>query len=322
MLNSKSYILPKWLDRIIFEDFRAQYEPRPSEVVYNPDQPYDFVRIYLGTYFPRSYAEAFGITSHLLSINSFLQHYIELEEINLLDFCCGTGGEIIGAIYALQSKLPNLRIVNVDAFDANPNAIRFLYHLINAVNESQEIRIRINVNPQGIFIASEQEIVNIVQLTNVKYHFMMSFKAINEFIQHKTFASNAYELIASHLFPLLNKQGVFIMTDVTTKLDNSPLYYPEVMNKGLNKYLKSSTLYKTIVPSACYTHERICPGCYMQDTYYISHSRKNQDLSKIAYRVVCKSEFADKIMNDMPLQQCRATIQQADKNLPYKYICH
>ena len=84
--------IPEWLDRIIFDDFRAVYEPRPMEVVYNPDQPYDFVKLYLGTYFPRSYAEAYGITSQILSIKGFKEHYINLEEINLLDFCCGTGG--------------------------------------------------------------------------------------------------------------------------------------------------------------------------------------------------------------------------------------
>ena len=120
--------IPEWLDRIIFDDFRAVYEPRPMEVVYNPDQPYDFVKLYLGTYFPRSYAEAYGITSQILSIKGFKEHYINLEEINLLDFCCGTGGEIIGTIVALQSKLPNLKRVNVDAFDANVDAVRFLFH--------------------------------------------------------------------------------------------------------------------------------------------------------------------------------------------------
>ena len=43
-MDNKSVILPKWIDKIIFDDFEAVYEPCPMEVVYNPDQPYEFVK--------------------------------------------------------------------------------------------------------------------------------------------------------------------------------------------------------------------------------------------------------------------------------------
>ncbi|MBR5653295.1 MAG: hypothetical protein IKX22_04370 [Prevotella sp.] len=311
--------IPRWLDKIIYDDFNAVYEPRPAEVVYNPDQSYDFVKLYLGTYFPRSYAEAYGITLQILSIKGFLEHFIKLEEINLLDFCCGTGGEIIGTIVALQSKLPNLKRVNVDAFDANVEAIRFLYHLMSLVNNASEMRVEIIINPQCIFIESEREIKDIVNLSNVPYHFIMSFKAINEFIQHKTFNMNAYELIASYLLPLLSQHGVFIMSDVATKLNDSTMFYPQIMNVGLNRFLKKTSLYKSIIPTACFNHEGICIGCYMQDTFYVTHRKKNRDISKVAYRVLCKSDFATELLDNIPTNSCRATNQLADKNSPYIY---
>ena len=315
----KHFTIPQWLDTIIFDQFEAIYEPRPMDVVYNPDQPYEFVKIYLGTYFPRSYAEAYGIVSQLLSNNSYLEHFQEIEEINILDFCCGTGGEVIGTINALQSNLPHLKRINVDAFDANPNAVRFLYHLINAVNLLENISVQININPQCIFIESEQEIQDIVNMSNLQYHFMMSFKAINEFIQHNTFCdANAYELIAANFFPLMSSDGVFIMADVATKLANSTQFYPQVLNKGLNDYLKKTSSYKSIIPTACYNHESSCQGCYMQDVFYISHRKANNDKSKIAYRVLCKSDFADELLKNVPLKPCRATNPLADKNLPYK----
>ncbi len=309
--------MPQWLDKIIYDDFNAIYEPRPAEVVYNPDQSFDFVRLYLGTYFPRSYAEAYGITLQILSIEGFLSRFVELEEINLFDFCCGTGGEIIGTIVALQSKLPNLRRVNVDAFDANVEAIRFLYHLISSVNNVSEMKVDININPQCIFIESEQEIKDIVNLLNRQYHFIMSFKAINEFVQHKTFDTNAYELIASYFLPLLSQYGVFVMSDVATQLNDSTIFYPQMMNVGLNRYIKKTSLYKSIIPTACFNHEGICAGCYMQDIFYITHSRKSQDISKVAYRVLCKSCFATEILQNKPTNSCRATNQLADKNSPY-----
>lgn len=313
----KNITIPQWLDKIIFDDFKAVYELRPTEVVYNPDQPYDFVRLYLGTYFPRSYAEAYGIVSQLLSMSGFANHLKDLEEINMLDFCCGTGGEIIGTIVALQSNLPSLKRVNVDAFDANADAIRFLYHLVEAVNKVEEIKIEININPQCVYIESEREIQDIVNMTNVQYHFMMSFKAINEFVQRKTFEVNAYELVASHFFPLLTQYGVFIMTDVTTKLNNSALFYPQMMNLGLNNYIRESSHYKSIIPTACLNHEANCPGCFMQDIFHVTHRRKVNDVSKVAYRVVARLELANEIMRHNTIKACRATNPMADKNLPY-----
>lgn len=192
----KNKDLPKWLDKIIYTDFGAIFEPHPQDVVYNPDQPYEFVRIYLGTYFPRSYAEAFCIVNNLLENSNYLSSIYALEEVNILDFCCGTGGEIIGLIDILQSKLPNLKRINIDAFDANPNAICFLYHMMESVVKSNCIRVDININPQGLYVSSEQELKDLVNLTNVRYHFIVSFKALNEFIQHDTFKNkNVYSLI-------------------------------------------------------------------------------------------------------------------------------
>ena len=106
----KNKDLPKWLDKIIYTDLEAIFEPHPQDVVYNPDQPYEFVRIYLGTYFPRSYAEAFCIVNNLFENEKYLSSIYALEEVNILDFCCGTGGEIIGLIDVLQSKLGSVEI--------------------------------------------------------------------------------------------------------------------------------------------------------------------------------------------------------------------
>ncbi|MBR3530454.1 MAG: hypothetical protein IKN83_03725 [Bacteroidaceae bacterium] len=317
-MKKNNITFPQWLDKIIYDDFNAVYEPRPAEVVYNPDQYFDFVKLYLGTYFPRSYAEAYGITLQILSIEGFLDRFIELEEINVLDFCCGTGGEIIGVIVALQSKLPNLKRVNVDAFDANADAIHFLYHLMSSVNNASEMNVKININPQCIFIESEQEIKDIVSYSNVQYHFMMSFKAINEFVQHKTFKTNAYELVASYLLPLLSQYGVFIMSDVASKLNDGTMFYPQLMNVGLNRFIKETSHFKSIIPTACFIHEENCTGCYMQDIFYVTHSKKSRDISKVAYRVLCKSDFAAELLFDKSSCSCRATNQLADKNSPYK----
>lgn len=183
----KSVQLPEWLDDIIYNEFGAVYEPRPQDVEYNPDQQFEFVQLYLGTYFPRSYAEAFCIMSRLFDNPLYKQELFELEEINILDFCCGTGGEIVGLIHFLNYNLPNLKRVNVDAYDANPDAIRFLYHLMERINGVPEIRFFVNIVPQGLFVETEMDIQDFVRMPNSLYHFVISFKALNEFVQSNTF---------------------------------------------------------------------------------------------------------------------------------------
>ncbi len=313
--------LPKWLDKIIYNDFKAIFEPHPQDVVYNPDQPYEFVKIYLGTYFPRSYAESFCIVNNLFENSNYLSSIYTLEEVNILDFCCGTGGEIIGLIDILQSELPNLKRINIDAFDANPDAIRFLYHLMESVVTSGNIVVDINLNPQGVFVSSEQELSDLVNLTNVQYHFIVSFKALNEFIQHGTFKNkNTYSLISSYFLPLLSDVGVFILSDVATKLNNSERYYPQILNDGINSIINSGkNEFKTLYPYSCYFNEMTCNGCYMQDVFTVSHSKKMNDVSKVAYRIICRKRFADAIVASDFNQSCRKNNPLADKNLPYNY---
>lgn len=312
----KSVQLPKWLDDIIYNEFGAVYEPRPQDVEYNPDQQFEFVQLYLGTYFPRSYAEAYCIMNRLFDNPLYKQEFFMLEEINILDFCCGTGGEIVGLIHSLNYNLPNLRSVNIDAFDANPDAIRFLFHLMERINDIPNIRLSINIVPQGLFIENEMDMRDFVKIPNSLYHFVISFKALNEFVQSNTFPNkNVYDVVSSYLLPLLDEKGVLILSDLTHQHNGE--YYPFVMTKGLNTCLKRSNNYKTIIPTPCFHYEEICQGCYLQESFHVTHSRKTRDLSKVAYRVICKSDFAQRIMQTKVTGSCRHTHAYADKSLPY-----
>lgn len=217
--------------------------------------------------------------------------------------------------------MPNLKRINIDAFDANAYAIRFLYHLIETVVKSGNIRVNININPQGLYVSSEQELSDLVNLTNVQYHFIVSFKALNEFVQHSTFTNrNVYSLISSYFLPLLSNEGVFILSDVTTKLNNSELFYPEILNAGINSFVCScKNEFKTLYPYPCYFYEMTCNGCYMQDIFTVSHSRKRNDVSKVAYRIICRKCFADTIVASEFNQSCRKNNPLADKKAPYNY---
>lgn len=318
--------LPQWLDSIIYDKYEAIYEPRPQEVAYNPDQPYEFVRLYLGTYFPRSFAEAHGIMLKLFQNITYREHIFQREEINIFDFCCGTGGEIVGMITILQQLHSNLKRINIDAVDANSESILFLYHLIEEIDSADVLKVELHINPMCLFIETDQDLNDLVRMLNRKYHYVLSFKAINEFIQKGTYSDeNVYGKIADYFLPLLSSDGSLILSDITTKFSNRNLFYPQMLNRGINELVRSyikphsciPVMYKSVMPIACFYHEEICEGCYMQDIFTISHSRKSKDVTKVAYRIICYADFANKIMTDINPNNCRYVNPFVDKHAPY-----
>lgn len=311
-------LLPQWLDDIIFNEYKAIYEPRPEDVMSNADKDYDFAKLYLGTYFPRSYAEAYRIFGKLLDNKNYYQVLNEFPELSVLDFCCGTGGEIFGIISILHERLPNLKSIRVDTFDANSDYIRFLFHLGEKLKEN--ISINVSINPQCYHIKTEQHLQDVVNYTNSPYHIVLSCKALNEFIQHDVFPNeNVYEKTARTFLPCLDKNGLLLISDLSHQDKKKGVFYPEILNKGFNSLLHSDNSYKSLYPYPCFFYEHQCPGCYMQDIVYVSHSRKDKDISKIAYRIIGNVDFVKKLMSGISTQQiCRAKLPNADKSIPYQ----
>ena len=90
--------LPQWLDNYIFNQLKANYCPSHSDMTVI-DWDKNNVLNYLGTYFPRSYAEAYCILGEYF--NQHLSEWQNRESISVFDFGCGTGGEIIGLLTVL-----------------------------------------------------------------------------------------------------------------------------------------------------------------------------------------------------------------------------
>ena len=97
--------LPKWLNDYIFGFLGAEEKPDPKEFCKNLDSDDEKNKIYLGTYFPRSFAESFCIHSNLFSYEPYRTHLEKKEELSLLSIGCGTGGDILGMICAIALAL-------------------------------------------------------------------------------------------------------------------------------------------------------------------------------------------------------------------------
>ena len=128
---SEAMRLPKWLDNLIFNELGAKYYPRYADMT-NVDDDKEKTLNYLGTYFPRSFAEAYCIFNDFFKKHSF--DYKDKTEFSVFDFGCGTGGEIVGLLTALNEHFPSLKKVHIIALDGNQFALSIYDKIITELS--------------------------------------------------------------------------------------------------------------------------------------------------------------------------------------------
>lgn len=275
-------VLPHWLDKKIFNDHQAIYAPEHKRYEYNLDLNEEELKVYLGTYFPRSYAEMFCIADNLMQ-NKCLKETLKQDEINVLDCGCGTGGEILGLITAIGKHLSNAKI-NITAIDGNKGALSILKDLVeSAPNKNAQVKLYTLCQT----LSTNEDIEKLAFKKN-NYHFILCDKMVCELISKEVLSSNAYAIMAKKLAPNLHEKGLMIMLDVTTKDERSGFFYPQLMNRAINDYVRKSKTIKTLLPLSCACHDDCREFCFMQQTFRVSHSHKSNDESKVCYRVLCK----------------------------------
>ena len=104
-----------------------------------------------------------------------------------------------------------------------------------------------------------------------QFDMIISFKAICEFVSKKQFEEiNAYEHVAKFLLPKLKDNGLMLLEDITTKNKDLDEWLPKMMDRGL-KALDCSIVSQNEGYKQIYT---------------ISHSHKQNDVSRVAWRMV------------------------------------
>lgn len=259
-------ILPQWLDDLIYNELNGKYQPCNSEMTVIDWDKSDILN-YLGTYFPRSYAESYCIFNNFFEKSPYF--FSNKEELSIFDFGSGTGGEIIGLITIVEKYFSNIEKINVTAFDGNAHALRLYENIINKYCERTQTKINNNVVP--ITIDDFYDLTILESVLQKKYDIFISFKAICEFVTKQQFEEyNPYEHIARTFLPKLNDGGLMFLEDVTSCNKTSQEWLPKMMDVGLRNI-------------ECEIIER---NEGFNQTYYITHSKKNNDISKVAWRMI------------------------------------
>ena len=263
-----SVTLPNWLDELIFETLGAKYCRSNADMTVIDWDKNDILN-YLGTYFPRSYAEAYTIFSSFLRTNP--NYLSDKKSISLFDFGCGTGGEIIGLLTAISECRKNITDVKVVAFDGNQHALRLYESVLDTFRNKERIQITNRIAPIEIDDFYDLEILDSVLRED--YDLIISFKAICEFVTKQRFEEvNPYKHIAETFLPKLKDDGLMLLVDVTTYNDTSQEWLPKMMDAGLRE-----CDCRIIAQNEGYNQ-----------AYYVTHSRKRDDVSKEAWRMIKK----------------------------------
>ena len=264
-------VLPKWLDSFIFDDLSACYCRQNKDMVvleWNKDE----IKKYLGTYFPRSYAESFCIFSNYLSKESRV--YKNCQELSIFDFGCGTGGELIGFIMAVVKHLPNIKKIVIRALDGNTYALRDLECILEKTSQVLHLDIESYLIPFIIDDFYDMKMVD--NIITQSYDFIISFKAICEFVTKQQFEQqNPYEHIINLFMPKLSSKGVICLADITSFNAVSQDWLP-IMLDNAAKTCNVDILYQNIG---------------FNEDYHISHRCYTNDISQIAWRIYKKQKM-------------------------------
>lgn len=260
--------LPKWLDNLIFEQLGAKYCRSNADMTVIDWDKNDVLN-YLGTYFPRSYAESYCIFSEFLT--KWPNRFVNKTELSVFDFGCGTGGEIIGLLDSLQD-VHSIQMVRICALDGNYHALRLLENVIHECSNNYDFKISLDIIP--LTIEDFYDLDVLCSVHSEQYDIFMSFKAICEFVSKERFErQNAYGHIAKTYLSHLNDDGIMVFADVTSYNDVSEEWLPRMMDLGL-------------VQADCRV---IFKNEGYNQTFFVGHKKKLRDVSKIAWRIACKA---------------------------------
>lgn len=261
--------LPEWLDGYIFDNLGAIYCRSNTDMTVI-DWDKSEVLNYLGTYFPRSYAESYCIFTKYLTEHK--NEFSNQSSISIFDFCCGTGGEIFGLLSALIEQRGNIKQIEVVAFDGNHSALRLYEKVMQQFRLQTQVDIKNRVIPDKIDDLYDLSILDEV-LETQKFDIIISFKAVCEFVTKQCFEkNNPYENVFTVFSQRLLPNGIMLFVDITSFNDVSQEWLPNMMDRGIKR-------------ANC---EVVSKNPNYNQTFKVSHSKKYEDRSKVAWRLIKK----------------------------------
>ena len=297
--------IPGYIENILFNDFNAIFHPDPAGVILGLDATPEFLKIYLGTYFPRSYIELLNISDNLLSQSVIREKIASDNCIKILDIGSGTGGCLLGLLESILRWYETKCKIDIVSIDGNKISLDFQNKIIskfkNLKNHHQinfkTIHFRFSF--ESIFFG--EELNDILMNLNQQYDFILSSKFISEFYNYDyQRAINSYYVFCDIASRYLSRWGLLILNDITSK-DNEVEWIPIIVNRETNNFITNSNDFSFVLPLSCAHWSSVCQNynnCYAQTQMMISHCKKDRDISKIFFKVIGNKTYAHAILQN------------------------
>lgn len=288
--------LPAWLDDFIFNHLGAEYAPDFRRFDYNLELTKEDNLKYLGTYFPRSYAESFCIFDNIFQNTEFQNVLSERQSLNILSVGCGTGGDLVGLLTVIEKYSHSVSEVKIWVIDGNKEALAILEDIIQSFRFQTSKKIDLQTI-ENTFSSIDDIKTN--QIEYLFFDFILSFKMICEILSIDVGANeNSYYNFIMKFVPMLSNIGLCLLLDVTIKTEHNYFFNPILMNRQVNQALLELEEYQTLLPLPCSIHEQTCvEQCFTQQVFQVSHKQKANDNSKVCYRLIGGVELVRKLLN-------------------------
>lgn len=277
--------LSAWLDSYIFESLNAEYSPDFQRFEYNLNLSHEDNLKYLGTYFPRSYAETFCIFDNVFANNAIKSRFELMTEVSILSVGCGTGGDIVGLLTIINKHFASIKRINVVAVDGNEDALNILSQIVLQANRHFR---------KEIVLSTRQVVFDKIIAIDLKssFDFIVTSKLINEIINRGNGnLDNSYYDFAKSYSPMLKEDGIMMVLDVTTKVGMSE-FCPILLNRQINQFVYEHHDFVSIIPIPCASKDNCQVQCFSQKEFTVSHSRYANDKSRVAYRILVKKALS------------------------------
>jgi SAM-dependent methyltransferase len=215
MLNINPY-----LERFIFDELKAQYDPDPIAALHNLDNNEQQSQRYLGTYFPRSFVESYNIFYRLFNQEEIYKNFIGKKKINILNIGSGSGGDLFGLIEAMKDFFPLETIMtNIISIDGNVNAVSYQKKIYEQLYQNSNNHLSVMEQKFEDRYDFEEKISKILRNSNEQFDIILTFKFISEFYNRDYELNRGlYHSFIKQSYDYLTPEGMLIIEDVTNQI--------------------------------------------------------------------------------------------------------
>jgi SAM-dependent methyltransferase len=313
--------LPKYIDDYIFSELQAEYSPgyrniEHFNVDFNLNNSEYGNKIYLGTYFPRSWVESFTIFNELFSKNIIKSKIETRTFLNILDIGTGTGGNIIGLLESLRINGLYNKKINLVTVEGNKIAIEYQKKLVQLFCKRHNLEINHICKELILTKDSIVDFFNLLNNKNIKFDIVSSFKFASEYYNIQSSINDAlntkyFKLLANQVSRVLLPSGFFLFLDLCSCNFGHPKfrdYTPIIMTKEIKEFVnENKDNISFLIPITCALWSGICRTneCYTERIFQVKHSKTGQtyERSKVTYKVFSRPIFAKEVIDSVVKKQ-------------------